>query len=210
VGQARVREIRYRIDVNTLAHQPAGELRLNEIGVIAVEAQRPLFFDAYAKNRATGSFILIDPITNETLGAGMIRQPQQTGVRTGRVTTTEREAARGHAALAICLPEGSLELAWALERRLFDSGYAVHVLPEVENLEVALRTLLDAGLIAIVTPESSEVRERVRRTAPARQFAWVEPVSTDPDAGAREIVQALESAGRLGRSQGPLTGGAGI
>jgi len=41
-----------------------------------VESQRPLFFDPYGKNRTTGSFILIDPITNETLGAGMILEPQ--------------------------------------------------------------------------------------------------------------------------------------
>src|SRR5215469_5760596 len=74
VAQARVREIRSRIDVNTLERQEADELGLNEIGVVAVEAQRPLFFDPYRRNRGTGSFILIDPITNETLGAGMILQ----------------------------------------------------------------------------------------------------------------------------------------
>src|SRR5439155_14227231 len=126
-GQARIREIRYRVDVNTLAHQPVSELKLNEIGIISVEAQRPLFFDSYRKNRATGSFILIDAITNETVGAGMILQPQQTGGRTGRVSAAERESARGHAGLAICLPLDSLDLAWSLERRLFDHGYAVHV-----------------------------------------------------------------------------------
>jgi len=76
-------------------------LRLNEIGIISVEAQRPLFFDPYLKNRATGSFILIDAITNETVGAGMILQPQQTGARSGKVSSAEREAARGHAGLAI-------------------------------------------------------------------------------------------------------------
>jgi len=116
-----VREIRYRIDVNSLEHQPVSELQLNEIGVISMESQRDLFFDPYAKNRATGSFILIDSITNETVGAGMILQPQASGIRTGRVTAVEREALRGHGGLAILLPPGSLELAWSLERRLFGS-----------------------------------------------------------------------------------------
>ena len=81
--------------------------------------------------------ILIDQITNETLGAGMILQPQQAGSRTGRVTAAEREAARGHAGLAICLPVGSPELAWALERRLFDRGYAVHVIHHADSFSQA-------------------------------------------------------------------------
>src|SRR5207248_518566 len=59
IVQARVRDIRHRIDINTLGHQRASQLQLNEIGLVSVEAQRQIFFDAYRKNRATGSFILI-------------------------------------------------------------------------------------------------------------------------------------------------------
>ena len=70
--RGRVREIRHRVDVDTLRHESAAELRLNEIGVVELETHRPLFFDPYRQNRATGSFILIDPVTNETMGAGMI------------------------------------------------------------------------------------------------------------------------------------------
>jgi sulfate adenylyltransferase subunit 1 (EFTu-like GTPase family) len=69
---ARIVEIRHRVDIHTLAAQPAGELRLNEIGAVLVETQRPLFVDPYRRNRFTGSFILLDALTNETLGAGMI------------------------------------------------------------------------------------------------------------------------------------------
>ncbi len=210
VVQARVREIRYRIGINTLEHQPVGELALNEIGVIHVEAQRPLFFDSYARNRATGSFILIDAITNETVGAGMILQPQQSGARTGRVTAAERETARGHGRLAILLPPGSLETAWSLERRLFEQGFAVHVIHAPEHLRQAVRTALDAGLVAVVVPASEEDRASVRDAVPSSRLAEPRVPAGGTDAAARTIVAALEASGRLSHVQGPLTGGAGI
>ena len=205
VTQARVREIRHRIDIHTLAHQPASELELNGIGVVSVEAQRPLFFDPYRTNRATGSFILIDPITNETLGAGMMLQPQTPLGSTDRVTAAEREAARGHAGLAICLPADSLLLAWAVERCLFDHGYAVHVIHQPGDLRQAVRTAVEAGLIAVVVPFEVGDSDTVRAAIAPSQLAEVEFAEA-----AHEIVSRLETSGRLGRSQGPLTGGAGI
>jgi sulfate adenylyltransferase large subunit len=69
---ARIAEILYRVDPETYATQPARELSLNEIGLVRVESGRPLVFDAYRANRQTGSFILIDPIHNATLAAGMV------------------------------------------------------------------------------------------------------------------------------------------
>ncbi|HSI74477.1 MAG TPA: sulfate adenylyltransferase subunit CysN [Lunatimonas sp.] len=71
--QAMVKEILYKVNVNTL-HREEGveELALNEIGRVSIRAANPLFFDAYRRNRQTGSVILIDPNTNETLAAGMI------------------------------------------------------------------------------------------------------------------------------------------
>ena len=210
VVQARVREIRYRIDVNTIEHQPVSELQLNEIGVISVEAQRDLFFDPYAKNRATGSFILIDGITNETVGAGMILQPQQTGNRIGRVTVAEREAARGHSGLAILLTTGGLELGWSLERRLFDQGCAVHLIHGAEHVRQAVRTAVEAGLITIVVADTEEERETVRGAIPGFRLVEASAGTGSSDAAAREIVLGLEMDGRLGSVQGPLTGGAGI
>jgi sulfate adenylyltransferase large subunit len=209
-GQARIREIRYRIDVNTLGHQPVSELQLNEIGVVSVEAQRPLFFDAYARNRSTGSFILIDPITNETVGGGMILQPQQSARRTGRVTAAEREAARGHRGLAILLQPGSLELAWSIERRLFDQEYAVHVVHEAEHIRQAVHTAVQAGLVAIVVPENGEEAEAVRGAVSSSRLVEVPRPERSADEAARVLVHELESSDRLGRGQGPLTGGAGI
>jgi bifunctional enzyme CysN/CysC len=72
-ARALIRELRYRIDVNTLHRDTTAEtLSLNEIGRVVLRTTVPLFYDAYARNRATGSFILIDEGTNETVGAGMI------------------------------------------------------------------------------------------------------------------------------------------
>lgn len=70
--QGFVRNLRYKIDVNTLHREAAGHLLLNEIGRVQIETAGPLFFDAYTKNRQSGSFILIDPATNLTVAAGMI------------------------------------------------------------------------------------------------------------------------------------------
>ena len=71
--RAVVREMRYKVDINTL-HKVEGEseFRLNEIGRIALRTSAPLFYDRYNRNRTTGSFVLIDEQTNETVAAGMI------------------------------------------------------------------------------------------------------------------------------------------
>jgi len=69
-----VKEINYKIDINTLHRiQDAKELGLNDIGRIRIRTAQPLYFDSYRKNRATGSLILIDENTNETVAAGMMR-----------------------------------------------------------------------------------------------------------------------------------------
>ncbi len=72
--RAMVTELRYRLDVSTLHRDAdATELRLNEIGRVTLRATSPLFADDYRRNRSTGSFVLIDESTNQTVGAGMIR-----------------------------------------------------------------------------------------------------------------------------------------
>jgi sulfate adenylyltransferase subunit 1 len=71
-----VKQIQYKIDINTLHRIPeVQQLELNEIGRITMRTAQPLFYDSYQHNRATGSIILIDETTNETVGAGMIREP---------------------------------------------------------------------------------------------------------------------------------------
>ena len=68
-----VKDLHYRLDVNTLSRdESATTLSLNEIGRVTLRSTLPLFFDDYRRNRATGSFVLVDEATNDTLAAGMI------------------------------------------------------------------------------------------------------------------------------------------
>jgi len=69
---ATVAPLKHTINVNTLAQQPAEKLDLNDIGVVEMELDRPIPFEAYKDNRALGGFILIDRLTNNTVGAGML------------------------------------------------------------------------------------------------------------------------------------------
>ena len=72
-AQAIVSEIRYKVDVNSLRKvEEVDHFDMNEIGRICLRVSQPVFHDAYRRNRNTGSFILVDPFTNETLAAGMI------------------------------------------------------------------------------------------------------------------------------------------
>lgn len=70
--RAHVNSVRYRVDVNTMEQSETPFLKLNEIGRVVFTTAKPLFFDAYKKNKECGSFILIDPITNNTSAVGMI------------------------------------------------------------------------------------------------------------------------------------------
>jgi sulfate adenylyltransferase large subunit len=71
-ARAVIKELEYRVDINTLEHVKADQLGLNEIGRVRVRCSAPLIVDPYSLNRTTGSFILIDEGTNDTVGAGMI------------------------------------------------------------------------------------------------------------------------------------------
>ena len=75
-ARAIVEEVEHRVDINTLDHVPASQLGLNEIGRVRLRCSAPLVVDAYARNRATGSFILIDESTNDTVAAGMVISAQ--------------------------------------------------------------------------------------------------------------------------------------
>ena len=72
--RATISAIDYRIDVNTMEKLEGKDFKLNEIGQVQITTAKTLFFDAYKQNRATGAFILIDPITNNTCAVGMIEK----------------------------------------------------------------------------------------------------------------------------------------
>jgi len=78
-GRALVKDVTYRIDVNTMHRdEGASQLALNEIGRVQLRTTVPFFVDNYASNRATGAFILVDESTNKTVGAGVIENHQYT------------------------------------------------------------------------------------------------------------------------------------
>ena len=70
--RAILRELEYRVDVNTLDHLETSELAPNEVGRIHLRLSGPVMVDRYRRNRTIGSFILIDETTNDTVGAGMV------------------------------------------------------------------------------------------------------------------------------------------
>ncbi|MGH2383690.1 MAG: elongation factor 1-alpha C-terminal domain-related protein, partial [Candidatus Limnocylindria bacterium] len=76
-ARALVKQLQYRLDVNTLHRdEEADQLKLNDIGRVSLRSTTPLFLDAYRRNRTTGGFILIDEATNRTVAAGMAVSPE--------------------------------------------------------------------------------------------------------------------------------------
>jgi bifunctional enzyme CysN/CysC len=141
-----VSSIRYRIDVNTLHRQETEKLSLNEIGRCQVRLNQPIAFDSYRNNHGTGSFIVIDRLTNVTVGAGMILQrsaaatsdfweaeaDERLQVERSNVTLAERAGRFSQTPATVLFTglagAGKSTTAYALERRLFDLGHAVTVL----------------------------------------------------------------------------------
>ena len=140
--------IHHRIDVNTLEHHDANELKLNEIGACTVAVNAPVVFDPYKKNRGTGSFIIIDRLTNGTVGAGMISgATDEESLQP--VNVKERTARFSQVATAITLQgaKGS-EMAYLLERKLFDNGHATTIL-ETQETAGLIQAIKNAGLICL-------------------------------------------------------------
>ncbi len=132
--RATVDTVRYRININTLEKEPGAELGLNDIGAVVIQAQKPIFCDPYRRNRTIGSFILIDPMTNATVGAGMItgrepgtRQssPAAESSSAPRISLADQESRAGHRAVTVWL-DTSEDVAFQLERLLFEADCRVH------------------------------------------------------------------------------------
>ncbi|HZX19079.1 MAG TPA: sulfate adenylyltransferase subunit CysN [Pseudomonas sp.] len=199
-----IASITHRIDVNTLEEGAASSLQLNEIGQVRIALDAPIALDGYTHNRTTGSFIVIDRLTNGTVGAGMIiAEPlgaQGSDGHHGKlahVSTEERAARFGQQPATVLFSglsgAGKSTLAYAVERKLFDSGRAVYVL-DGQNL----RHDLNKGL-----PQDRAGRtENWRRAAHvARQFNEAGLLTlaafVAPDAEGREQAKALIGAERL-------------
>lgn len=89
----RITEIKHRVDINTLEHLSATELHLNEVAVIAIQLNDPLVFDPYKVSKNTGSFIIIDRMSNITIGAGMIERALESEPDLNQLSYDERVAA---------------------------------------------------------------------------------------------------------------------
>jgi sulfate adenylyltransferase large subunit len=158
---AFVASIEHRTDVGTLAHEPAGTLRINDIGVATLTLLRPIAVDLYAENRATGAFILIDPESNATVAAGMVAAASGSAdsglIASGRVTAKERAARWGHRGGVLEL-NGPIELIDMIERWLFEHGVitarieAVDVAcgADAESSGLAAGSTARSGLLALV------------------------------------------------------------
>ena len=147
-----IANIQHRIDVNTLEHHDAKNLQLNEIGLCTVSVNAPVVFDAYNRSKGTGSFIIIDRLTNVTVGAGMITGASS-DLELSHVSAEERAARFAQTAVSIALTGANKEqVAYQLERKLFDNGHATTVL--TSNIEEAIAVVKQAGLICICTENS--------------------------------------------------------
>jgi sulfate adenylyltransferase subunit 1 len=174
--KAVVKRIHYRVDVNTLSHEAAQELPMNGIASVELETSSPLFFDSYVLSRLTGSFILVDALSNATVGAGMMEKDlsrhlvdtsvKATGVlhaNLREVTSHERIARNGHRPAILLIPNS---IAGAAERALFENGFQTIVLRENELSSAALITLLSrlwsAAFVVLVAV--THVSDEMRRT----------------------------------------------
>lgn len=155
----RIKTLRSRVDVNTLEALPASSLGLNEIGRVEVSVEQPVSFDDYQANRGAGNFIVIDKLSNVTVGAGMIvvdamshetRAQSQHLNHSTYVTQDERAARFGQRPVTLLFiglsGAGKTTLAHAVERRLFEKGHASTVL-DGKSMRLGLSRDLDHSAV---------------------------------------------------------------
>jgi bifunctional enzyme CysN/CysC len=204
--RGRFSDLRYVIDPNTLHRQQAEALHLNDIGRITMQLFRPILCDEYQRNRQTGAFIVIDPQTNFTVGAGMIidrthrydrpvsEAPSERHIvrHVGHVAVEDRARALGQRPVTLWLTglsgSGKSTIAYALEKRLTEEGHACFVL-DGDNVRQGLNR--DLGFSA------DDRTENIRRVAEvARLFneagliavtSFISPFGNDRR-NAREII----------------------
>lgn len=202
-------EIRYRIDPDDLHRRPADTLRLNETGRIGMQLFRPIYCDEYQRNRQTGGFVVIDPVSNSTVAAGLVidrlhrydaLRPGETSSaeerrltpHLGHVAAEQRAEVLGQRPVTVWLTglsaSGKSTIAYALEERLVKEGRACFVL-DGDNVRQGLNR--DLGFSA------EDRRENIRRVAEVAKLmnqaglivvtAFISPFAADRRE-AREIV----------------------
>jgi bifunctional enzyme CysN/CysC len=194
-----VTDLKYRVNVNTLEHLAAKTLALNEIGVCTLTLDRPVPFDPYAENRDMGGFIVIDRLTNSTVGAGMLnfalRRASNVHWQAGDVTRERRSALKLQKPTVLWFTglsgAGKSTIANAVEKRLAERKCHTYLLDgdnvrhglnrdlgftdadRVENLRRVAHVaalMLDAGLIVLTS--------------------FISPFRSERDAARREVGDA--------------------
>jgi bifunctional enzyme CysN/CysC len=205
-SKAYISRIEYKIDIQTLGRTEPAPLSANEIGRVSLSTTTPLFIDPYQKNRATGNFILIDPVTFLTVGAGMIIDRGRSDEMSDGgeqnnlhqeltlVTKKDREARSGRKAVTVWMTglsgSGKSTLAKAVERSLFDDGFPVYFL-DGDNL----RSGLNRGLGFSREDRSENLRRAAEVAALMNDAgvtvicAFISPYASDRERS-REIIGA--------------------
>ena len=177
---ATITDLKHRININNFAHEAAKSLELNEVGVCNISVQSPIAFDPFSENRATGAFVLIDRVTNATVGAGMILHPLRRAANIHWQALDVNRQARAelkHQKPAVLWftglsGSGKSTIANLLEKKLHANGRHTYILDgdnvrhglnrdlgfteedRVENIrrvgEVS-KLMVDAGLIVLVS-----------------------------------------------------------
>jgi sulfate adenylyltransferase large subunit len=185
---ATLTHIEHRIDVNTLEQLDAKKLEMNDIGLCVIEAARPLTFDPYQANRVTGSFILIDRVTGNTVAAGMIEGKAAGEVEdTGPVTARQR-AIRFKQKPAVITLKGDAgnarAVADALDRALFARDHLAGIV--TNPTDAVLAQMNAVGAISIVMDPNHP-----------SMFQWTIAEREDPEAVIAAILRKLEEDGIL-------------
>lgn len=208
------------------AQQPAKTLQMNEIGQVALQLSAPLAFDPYGQNRATGSFILIDRLTNATVAAGLIERSLHKAshihVQAMKVTAAERAAQKYQKPALLWFTglsgSGKSAIATLLEQRLQQSGRHT-ILLDGDNLRTGLnsdlgfsaserhenirrvaevsRLMLDAGLITLVSVISPLAEDRALARHLAGEYDFVEIFVDTP----LEICEARDVKGLYAKAR---------
>jgi bifunctional enzyme CysN/CysC len=196
----------FLVDLESLSERPANRIELNDIGQVTISAHSRMFLDSYKDNGATGAFIIIDPLSNNTVAAGMVEGPAkeaQTGIEPGaklpasHVGTATRRAVLGQSGATVLLTglpaSGKSEIAYELEKLLFEKNKAALVVDPDDG--VGRAAPLD-GSSPIQTPEFAE---RVTDAGLYAIFAYAMPLRADRAAlrdavGRERFVEVFASA----------------
>ena len=219
--KARCQSIRYKVDPNSLRQEEADSLELNEIGRIRLSLFRPIFADAYARNRLLGSLIVVSAASNDTLGAAIVvdRTDYDAELKTdrelpangtlvwhqGQVSLADRMQLHRQKPVTVWFTglsgSGKSTLAFSLERRLIDTGRACYVL---DGDNVRHRLNRDLGF------SPKDRAENIRRIAEVAQLmndaglivitAFISPFREDRDMargiiGAERFIEVFLDAG---------------